>query len=242
MSSKTVAKTTTTPTRTTTRTATRTVTATATAFAALLTLTACGGGDDAAVGSGIAAIGGLEGGSGSGSGNGSSGDGGSAKKGNGLGFKGLAKAGSMAEAARIINGYTKCDRISSTKSDSSSSSSDADAKYDAKTYSVTERGYCGRRNVTAIFMIKDPKVFQAAIKAEVEKDHANGKPGNTNSGPIVGQDFATGSESSDAMSALLAPGSGMLVLNCHPGFNPPSGFRKEPSLVKGCVLTDYYKD
>ncbi|MEU2394487.1 hypothetical protein [Streptomyces sp. NPDC007369] len=218
------------------RTAARTVTTTATAFAALLALTACGGGDDAAVGSGIAAIGGLEGG------NGSSGDGGAAKKGNGLGFKGLAKAGSMAEAARIINGYTKCDRISATKSDSSSSSSDPDAKYDSKTYSVTERGYCGRRNVTAIFMIKDAKVFQAAIKAEVEKDHANGKAGNIYSGPIVGQDFATGSESSDAMSALLAPGSGMMVLNCHPGFNPPSGFRKEPSLVKGCVLTDYYKD
>ncbi|MFD8411799.1 hypothetical protein ACFV2Q_08555 [Streptomyces sp. NPDC059650] len=215
------------------RTATRTATAAATALAALLTLTACGGDDDAAVGSGIAAIGGLEGGSGS--------NGGAAKKGNGLGFKGLVKAGSMAEAARIINGYTKCDRISSTKSDSSSSDSE-DAKYDSKTYSVTERGYCGRRNATTIFMIKDPKVFQAAFKAEVDKDHADGKTGNINSGPIVGQDFATGSESSDAMSALLAPGSGMLVLNCHPGFNPPSGFRKEPALVKGCVLTDYYKD
>ncbi|NXY99195.1 hypothetical protein HYE82_33415 [Streptomyces sp. BR123] len=207
----------------------------ATALAALLTLTACGGDDDA-VGSGIAAIGGLEGG------NGNSGDGGNAKKGNGLGFKGLPKAGSMAEAARIVNGYTKCDRISSTKSDSSTSGSDPDAKYDSKTYSVTERGYCGRRNVTTIFMIKDPKVFQAAFRAEVEKDHADGKNGDVNSGPIIGQDFAVGSESSDAMAALLAPGSGMLLLNCHPGFNPPSGFRKEPSLVKGCVLTDYYKD
>ncbi|MFD7629721.1 hypothetical protein ACFV7Q_27475 [Streptomyces sp. NPDC059851] len=217
--------------------ATRTATAAATALAALLTLTACGGDDEAAVGSGIAAIGGLEGGNGS-----TAGNGGAAKKGNGLGFKGLAKAGSMAEAARIVNGYTKCDRVSSTKSDSSSSSSDPAAEYDTKTYSVTEHGYCGRRNVTTILMIKDPKVFQAAIKAEVDKDHANGKGGNVNSGPIVGQDFAVGSESSDAMSALLVPGSGMLLLNCHPGFTPPSGYRKEPSLVKGCVLTDYYKD
>ncbi len=220
----------------------RTLVATATALTALVTLTACedDGGAPASAGD-IASVGGL--GGGSGSGNDGNGSGGTGVK--GLGFKGLVKAGSMADAARLINGYTKCDRVSPAKSGSSDSDDpkvNPDAKYDSKTYSVTERGYCGRRNVTAIFMIKDPKVFQAAVKAEADKDHAAGKTGNIYSGPIIGQDFATGSESSDAMSALLAPQSGMLVLNCHPGFNPPSGFRKEPALVKGCFLTDYYKD
>ncbi|MEV6678511.1 hypothetical protein AB0N09_16865 [Streptomyces erythrochromogenes] len=62
------------------------------------------------------------------------------------------------------------------------------------------------------------------------------------SGIVVGQDFAVGSQDADSMSALLQPRAGLLMLNCHPDFKPPSGFRKEPALVKGCVLTDYYMD
>ncbi|MEU9303054.1 hypothetical protein [Streptomyces sp. NPDC048269] len=200
---------------------------TVTAVTALLTLTACGGD-----GSESPALGGISGGN-EGVPQKNGGADGSAPK-SGTGFKGLPKAGSMAGAARLINGFTKCDQVSPEKN----SSEAPDAKYGA-TFSVTERGYCGRRNVTSIFMIKDPKAFQTAYKAEVDKGEEGG---NVNSGPIIGQDFATGSESEEAMSALLSPQSGLLMLNCHAGFNPPSGYRKEPALVKGCVLTDYYKD
>ncbi|MCJ1679148.1 hypothetical protein MTF65_17740 [Streptomyces sp. APSN-46.1] len=210
--------------------------AAATAVAALFALTACGGDDAAAPADGdIAMIGGVTGGAGAGAGGG----GAKAPK-KGTGFKGLPKAGSMAGAARIINGFTPCGQVSTTRSGyGGNPSSDPDAKY-GTSYSVTERGYCGgRRERSAIFMIKDPKAFQAAIKAEIEAEEGGGNP---NSGPIIGQDFATGSESADANSALLSPQSGLLMLNCHPDFKPPSGYRKEPALVKGCVLTDYYKD
>jgi hypothetical protein len=210
----------------------RTLTAAATALTALLTLTACGG-SDAPPPTSADDLKGI--GAGTGKNGGSDGDGRAAGK--GLGFKGLAKAGSMAGAARIVNGYTSCEQVSPKKDPDSDR--DPDAEYDLKTYSVTERGYCGRRNVTGIFMIKDPKVFQAAFKAEVEK---KGGSGNVNSGVVVGQDFAMGSESFSAMSAAIRPGSGMLMLNCHPDFNPPSGYVKEPALVKGCVLTNYYRD
>ncbi|MER5934896.1 hypothetical protein [Streptomyces sp. NPDC002054] len=200
---------------------------TITAVSALLTtLTACGSDDSSSDAAGFGQL--LEGGDSGG------------KK--GTGFKSLAKAGSMAEAARLINGFTRCDNVGSEPySEYSDSSSDShpDKKYDEKTFSVTERGYCGRRGATSIFMIKDAKKFQAAYKAEVDRGEGGG---NVNSGPVVGQDFAAGSQSEEAMAAMLTPQSGMLMLNCHAEFNPPSGFRKEPALVKGCVLTDYYKD
>ncbi|MFI9066609.1 hypothetical protein ACIGQE_32880 [Streptomyces sp. NPDC053429] len=158
---------------------------------------------------------------------------GSAPK-DGTAFQKLPKAGTMAAAARFVNGFTQCDRVSTTPGEDGPSE---DSKL-GPAYTVTETGYCGRRNVTTIVLYKDPKAFQTAFKAEMEKNGG----GNPNSGIVVGQDFAVGSQSADAMSALLQPQAGLLMLNCHADFNPPSGFRKEPALVKGCVLTDYYKD
>ncbi|MCY0931425.1 hypothetical protein OTB20_35640 [Streptomyces sp. H27-H1] len=154
------------------------------------------------------------------------------------GFKGLAKAGSMAGAARLVGGYTRCTNVNPGGDDSES---EEDAKY-GKTYSVTERGTCNDEDETGIFMIKDPKTFQAAIKADIDKEYAEHPHSNVNMGPVIGQDFASGSQSSQVMAAMLGPGSGMRVLNCHPDFNPPSGYSKEPALVKGCVLTDYLSE
>ncbi|GLX41303.1 hypothetical protein Sros01_73760 [Streptomyces roseochromogenus] len=152
----------------------------------------------------------------------------------GTAFQKLPKAGTMAAAARLINGFTECGQVSTSPGEDGPSE---DAKM-GPAYTVTETGYCGRRNVTTIVMIKDPKAFQKAFKAEMEKNGG----GNPNSGIVVGQDFAVGSQKADAMSALLQPQAGLLMLNCHADFNPPSGYRKEPALVQGCVLTDYYKD
>jgi hypothetical protein len=232
--------------------------ASVTAVTALLTLTACGGGGDTAAGGagvGVGVVGGAGGDSvaaGGGNANGT-GDGGpnegtldnptknggvngNAPK-NGTAFQQLPRAATMAAAARFVNGFTKCDPISTDRG-SGGPSQGPQAEY-GPSYSVTEVGYCGRRNVTTLYMIKDPKVFQTAFKAEVDAKKGSGNP---NSGIVIGQDFAMGSESSEAMGALLKPQAGLLMLNCHPEFNPPSGFRKEPALVKGCVLTDYYKD
>ncbi|MEU6755193.1 hypothetical protein [Streptomyces sp. NPDC046685] len=232
--------------------------ASVTAVTALLTLTACGGGGDTAAGGvGVGVVGGAGGSGGdsvagagghaNGTGDGGPNEGtldnptknggvnGNAPK-NGTAFQQLPRAGTMAAAARFVNGFTKCDPISTDRG--SGGPSQGPAEY-GPSYSVTEVGYCGRRNVTTLYMIKDAKVFQTAFKAEVDAKKGSGNP---NSGIVVGQDFAMGSESSEAMSALLKPQAGLLMLNCHPAFNPPSGFRKEPALVKGCVLTDYYKD
>ncbi|MFG2879558.1 hypothetical protein ACGFYU_31885 [Streptomyces sp. NPDC048337] len=220
---------------------------TVTAVTALLTLaTACGGGGNPAIGG----IGGdsVAGGTGHANGVGDGGPdegtlenptknggvNGNAPK-DGTAFQKLPKAGTIAAAARFVNGHTKCTEITTTKD--GYEYWDEDAKYDGK-YSVTERGSCDRGD-TRIFMIKDPKVFQAAFKAEVDAKEGKGNP---NSGIVVGQDFTVGSTRSTAMAALLKPQAGLLMLNCHPDFKPPSGFRKEPALVKGCVLTDYYKD
>ncbi|MFG2485787.1 hypothetical protein ACGFSI_23900 [Streptomyces virginiae] len=219
--------------------------ASATAVAALLTLTACGG--DGSGGSSP-----VIGGPGADSGTGADTDGGphegtlenptknggvngNAPK-DGTAFQKLPKAGTMAAAARFINGHTDCSRISTDPGEDGPTG--PGAEFD-KAATVTETGYCGSPRITTVILYKDAKAFQSAFKAEMAKKGNNGNP---NQGIVVGQDFAMGSQDSDAMSALLQPQAGLLMLNCHPDFKPPSGFRKEPALVKGCVLTDYYKD
>ncbi|MFI8502664.1 hypothetical protein ACIGFK_29785 [Streptomyces sp. NPDC085524] len=220
---------------------------TVTAVSALLTLTTACGGD----GSQAGGIGGIGGDSVAANGEGDGGPhegtlenptknggvNGNAPK-NGTAFQKLPKAGTMAAAARFVNGYTRCDQVSKTPSDGAPTEGPGTAEYD-KAHSITEVGHCGRGGRTTIVMIKDPKAFQTAFKAEIDAKNGGGNP---DGGIVIGQDFAMGSQDSDAMAALLQPQAGLLMLNCHPQFNPPSGFRKEPALVKGCVLTDYYKD
>ncbi|MFF1416013.1 hypothetical protein ACFVX6_40675 [Streptomyces sp. NPDC058289] len=198
---------------------TKSLLASAAAVAALLTLTACGdeGGEKQAFG-----------GFGEPTGSTSS---------KGQGFKGLAKAGNMAGAARIVGTYTEC-KVRPLLDSYDGSDGDPQDEYE-ESYSVTERGYCDSEGATSIFMIKDAKAFQTAYKAEIDKKNGGG---NHDTGPVVGQDFAAGSQDSDVMVAMIAPNTGLMVLNCYSDFNPPSGYRKEPALVKGCVLTDYFKD
>ncbi|MCX4526394.1 MULTISPECIES: hypothetical protein [unclassified Streptomyces] len=195
--------------------------------ATLLAITACGSGD-----SGVGSIGGnlAEGGAGAGA----------AQPGKGPEPQGLIKAGSMAEAGRIVGRYAECARVSTTKEGSAPGTGPND-KYGAS-YSVTERGYCNDSDGTSILLFKDAKAFQTAVKADADKEYAENRDGQRNMGVVIGQDFATGSESTDVMASMLSAKSGMLVLNCHPAFNPPSGYRKDPALVKGCVLTNYLSE
>ncbi|MGW2270046.1 hypothetical protein [Streptomyces yangpuensis] len=220
---------------------TRSLLASATAVTALLTLTACGSGENQSLG-----------GIGSDTGTGARTDGGpdegtltnptknggvngNAPK-DGTAFQKLPKAGTMAAAARFIGGFTDCRQVSADNGEDGPTG--PNAEFD-KAAGVTETGYCGRQNRTTILLYKDAKAFQTAFKAETAKQ---GNKGNPDGGIVVGQDFAMGSQDADSMSALLQPQAGLLMLNCHPDFKPPSGYRKEPALVKGCVLTDYYKD
>ncbi|WCD87009.1 hypothetical protein KPP03845_103376 [Streptomyces xanthophaeus] len=229
---------------------TRSLLASVAAVTALLTLTACGGsGENPALG-GIGAGGDTQGGA-AGTGDGGPNEGtlenptknggvnGNAPK-DASAFRKLPKAATIAAAARYVNGFTRCSEISTTEH--GYEHWEQDSELTEKTHSVVERGSCNGGD-TRIFMIKDPKVFQTAFKAEMEKyaKESNGG-GNPNSGIVVGQDFAVVSTRSTAMTALLEQPSQLLMLNCHAEFKPPTGFRKEPGLVKGCVLTNYYKD
>ncbi|MFF7177145.1 hypothetical protein [Streptomyces sp. NPDC008121] len=216
----------------------------AVAVAAVLTLTACGGGADPAVVGGSGAVTGTndvtDGGPNEGTLDNPAKNGGvngGAPK-DGTAFQNLPKAATMAAAARFVNSFTECVEITTTEN--GYEYWELDSQYGEETYSVIERGSCDSGD-TRIFMIKDMKVFQAAHKADVDRQIKAGE-GGRDGGPVIGQDFSVGSTQSTAMAALLQPQAGLLMLNCHPDFKAPSGFRTEPALVDGCVLTDYYKD
>ncbi|KOY53442.1 hypothetical protein [Streptomyces sp. XY332] len=154
----------------------------------------------------------------------------------GNGKAGLPKAGSMAKAAQIVNGYGDCSDISTDPHDDDFFP--GDETYDSK-WAVSERGACGKG--TRIFMIKDLKTFQATYKAELDADRKE-SPNKGHRGKfLLGQDFAVLPDQKPVIRNAIKPG-GLLILNCHPDFNPPSGYRKDPALVKGCVLTDYFED
>ncbi|MBT2402561.1 MULTISPECIES: hypothetical protein [unclassified Streptomyces] len=219
---------------------------TATAVTALLVLTACGSGDSGAAGN-IGQIGGLSGGAAGGGGDGGPMEGtlenptknggvnGGAPK-DGTPFQRLPKAGTMAAAARFINGYTRCSSLSMEPTDDESP--DTETKYDGK-WSVTEQGFCGHG--TRILMYKDAKKFQAAYKADLEQKMKESPNRGLRGGFLIGQDFAVLTDSGSAIASMSKPG-GLLILNCHPKFTAPSGYVKANAQVKGCVLTDYFND
>ncbi|MGW2996054.1 hypothetical protein ACWDA9_31365 [Streptomyces sp. NPDC001193] len=205
------------------------VSATTTTLLCLTALTACGSSEeggslDGALGSQAPAKNGGTDGSG-----GSDGDG-------KAGAPGLPKAGTMAKAAQIVNAYGTCNDISTDPKDDDFFP--GDETYDSK-WGVTERGACGKG--TRIFMFKDLKTFQATYKAELDADRKE-SPNKGHRGKfLLGQDFAVLPDQKPVIRNAIKPG-GLLILNCHPDFNPPTGYRKDPALVKGCVLTDYFED
>ncbi|KPI00131.1 hypothetical protein OV450_0903 [Actinobacteria bacterium OV450] len=204
----------------------RLVTGTTTALLCLATLTACGSGDGSAApnwvsdGQAPAKNGGTDGVGGS----------------DGNGKANLPKAGSMAKAAQIVSTYADCDDISTDPRDDDFFP--GDETYDQK-WGVTERGACGKG--TRIFLFKDLKTFEAQYKAELDQDRKE-SPNKGHRGKfLLGQDFAVLPDQKPVIRNAIKPG-GLLILNCHPDFKPPTGYRKDPALVRGCVLTDYFED
>ncbi|MFF4098521.1 hypothetical protein [Streptomyces sp. NPDC001903] len=152
------------------------------------------------------------------------------------GAPGLPKAGTMAKAAQIVSAYGACNDISTDPKDDDFFP--GDEIYDSK-WGVTERGACGKG--TRIFMFKDLKTFQAKYKAELDADRKE-SPNKGHRGKfLLGQDFAVLPDQKPVIRNAIKPG-GLLILNCHPDFKTPSGYRKDPALVQGCVLTDYFED
>ncbi|MFJ9811316.1 hypothetical protein ACIRTB_24135 [Streptomyces sp. NPDC101158] len=202
----------------------------ASSLLALATVTACGGGGDTTLDDALgnnqapARNGGTDGSGGS------DGDGTA-----GVAFE-LPKAGSMARAAEIVGTYTDCADLSTDPDDDDFFP--GDETYDER-WGVTERGACGRG--TRIFMFRDLQTFQATYKADLDEDRKE-SPNKGHRGKfLLGQDFAVLPAQKAVIRAAIQPG-GLMILNCHPDFAPPSGYRKDPALVEGCVLTNYFED
>ncbi|MFB7375579.1 hypothetical protein ACFC0D_37795 [Streptomyces sp. NPDC056222] len=148
----------------------------------------------------------------------------------------LPTAGSMRRPAEIINAYTECDDLSTDPDDDDFFP--GDEAYDEK-WTVTERGACGRG--IRIFMFTDMRTFQAAYKTDLDEDRKE-SPNKGHRGKfLIGKDFAVLNDRSAPIRSLLQPGA-LMMLNCHPDFTTPSGYRKDDTLVEGCVLTNYYED
>ncbi|NSC24913.1 hypothetical protein FM076_28640 [Streptomyces albus subsp. chlorinus] len=113
-------------------------------------------------------------------------------------------------------------------------------KRQAAAWSIEEKGVCGEdwTNSYMVYMTKDMAAFQRRYKAYVMDNARSSDSSSLTSGRfLVGADFAVDPVGKIRDSGLLS--TELLLLNCDPDLKVPSGYTKRPSLVKGCVLTDY---
>jgi hypothetical protein len=64
------------------------------------------------------------------------------------------------------------------------------------------------------------------------------KKGAPAEGFLIGMDFAVVPGGDETIRDLKA--SDLKYMTCDPEFKMPSGYKSEPALVDGCVLTDYF--
>ncbi|MET7907974.1 hypothetical protein ACFYS7_08390 [Streptomyces avermitilis] len=94
-------------------------------------------------------------------------------------------------------------------------------------WGIKERSVCTDESghPVTLLTVPDMKKFQTAAKKNGERF-------------LVGRNFSV-VPVGDATGQELTK-SGLRFLTCDPGFTPPSGSRKEPGLVDGCVLSDHF--
>ncbi|MFF3328772.1 hypothetical protein ACFYWX_04305 [Streptomyces sp. NPDC002888] len=143
----------------------------------------------------------------------------------------LPQAADMASIAYYLNKYTSCldletgDRYDSNHEGSNDSWGVEEAADPA--WGIKERAVCTDTSGHPITLLTAPdmKKFQTAVK----KDGTE---------VAVGQDFAVIPVGDQAVQELAK--SDLRFLTCDPDFSAPSGYTKEPALVDGCVLSDYF--
>ncbi|MFF3842565.1 hypothetical protein [Streptomyces sp. NPDC001930] len=125
----------------------------------------------------------------------------------------------MADIESFVGGRTTCTGMHLEAEDPESESVGSE-------WGVKERGVCYDADKMGIRLlaVNDMKAFQT--RAE--------KRGG---GYFVGKDFAVYSPDQATIAALKE--SGLLYLFCEDPAGIPSGFKKEPALVDGCVLTNH---
>ncbi|MGV4986298.1 hypothetical protein ACVB8X_09040 [Streptomyces sp. NRAIS4] len=157
---------------------------------------------------------------------------------------GLVKVADMDGVVKLVKSATQCDGLSRDKDDifadidGESDGSGEEAKIAAtdKAFSIKERASCSgdlsNEEEHKLILVDDMAAFQAAYKKHQRSD------GDTHTRYYIGQNFAVELNArSGAREALVRAGT--LGINCSPNFVPPAGFRSQPALVDGCVLTDY---
>lgn len=137
----------------------------------------------------------------------------------GAGAGDLPSAGTMADIEAFVSERATC-------LDMSLRPDDHDQEWVGKEWGIKERAICndGDRASTSLLVVNDMKAFQAQAKKQRRAY-------------FIGKDFAVYAQGSSTKAALQD--SGMLFLICKDKDKIPSGYKKEPALVDGCVLTDY---
>ncbi|MER5371748.1 hypothetical protein [Streptomyces sp. NPDC002553] len=150
------------------------------------------------------------------------------------GSPGLPDAADMASIEQFMNKYTSCTGLTPGDEYDDSALRDKDPAWgedldnDLPDWGIKERAVCrdAYHDSNTLVLVSDMKKFQAKLKA-----------GNY-SGLLAGKDFLV--EPGDDQTVKELKASGLKYLSCDPGLHLPSGYKQEPALVEGCVLTDYF--
>ncbi|MBW5486237.1 hypothetical protein [Streptomyces bambusae] len=149
-----------------------------------------------------------------------------------------AKAKTIADAQRYVQQYASCEDLSTNPKDHRLPLTDFTT---VGQWSVTERGVCSdrtERGEIVFYMASDMKEFQTRYKQRV-MDRIAGGEGSYGlfSRVMVGKTYAITPTKTKTTLALSR--SDLRILYCNPGFAVPEGYKREPALVEGCVLSDF---
>lgn len=147
---------------------------------------------------------------------------------------GLPSASDMASIEYFLNQSVGClDLMTGRDYDNSSLAEREPAWGDSDmlknpAWAIKERAVCKDKydDIVTLVLTSDMKQFQTTMK---EKGY---------SGILVGKDFAVDPDDSQTTQDLKT--SGLMYLSCDPEFEIPSGYKQEPALVDGCLLTDHF--
>ncbi|MFD9408984.1 hypothetical protein ACFWBN_18455 [Streptomyces sp. NPDC059989] len=166
------------------------------------------------------------------------------------GSLGLPSAGSLAELKKMVHPHTvDCTNMSTEDAAVESIDYQPVVKGEHHSWGVEVRAVCGTlggaqraHNLNWLDLVSDMKTLQTRAKAAQLADlKDDGRLKATASKLLVGKNIAVETNSPSVRLGLYQ--LQFLYLNCEPGFTTaPAGFRLEPSLVEGCVLTNFERD
>ncbi|MFD7939221.1 hypothetical protein ACFV4T_32670 [Streptomyces sp. NPDC059755] len=148
----------------------------------------------------------------------------------------LPEASDMASIAYYLNEHASCLDLKTGVEYDDSNYTDTDPAWGDENmtqdpaWGIKERAVCMDKynDANTLLLLSDMKKFQTSIK---ERNYGS---------ILIGKDFAV--DPGDAQTVQELKTSGLKTLHCYAEHPIPSGYKQEPALVAGCVLTDYYDD